>query len=202
MWGRNIMMGYLGREDKTTEDIDPEGWMHSGDLAKVDADEFYYITGRIKELLITAGGENVAPVPIEENIKKELSGLLSNAVLIGDKKKYLTVFLTLRTTIDPATERPTNKLTPAAVDFCRSLGRNHATVEDILNGPDPLVMNAIQGAIDRANKMAVSNAARVQKWTVLPVDVSIPGGELGPTLKLKRFAFNKKYDGAIERLYA
>ena len=63
-------------------------------------------------------------------------------------------------------------------------------------------MAAIQNGIDRANRQAVSNAAKVQKWTVLPEDVSIPGGELGPTLKLKRFAFNKKYTNAIERLYA
>ena len=75
-------------------------------------------------------------------------------------------------------------------------------VDDILSGPDPYVMSAIQSGIDRANSQAASNAARVQRWTVLPIDVSIPGGELGPTMKLKRFAFNKKYVGAIERLYA
>ena len=62
-------------------------------------------------------------------------------------------------------------------------------------------MGAIQAGIDRSNKMAVSNAARVQRWTILPSDVSMPGGELGPTLKLKRFAFNKKYNDAIGRLY-
>ena len=99
-------------------------------------------------------------------------------------------------------DTPTNKLTPTAIEWCKDLGRNNiTTVEDILNGPDGVIMGAIQAGIDRSNKMAVSNAARVQRWTILPSDVSMPGGELGPTLKLKRFAFNKKYNDAIGRLY-
>ena len=122
MWGRNVMMGYLGREDKTSEDIDPEGWLHSGDLATKDKDGFYFITGRIKELLITAGGENIAPCPIEDNIKAELP-IVSNAILIGDKQKFLTTFLTLKTVVDPKTEEPTRELMPAAVDWCKELGR-------------------------------------------------------------------------------
>eukprot|EP00095_Tigriopus_kingsejongensis_P011614 maker-scaffold638_size121162-snap-gene-0.27 protein:Tk11614 transcript:maker-scaffold638_size121162-snap-gene-0.27-mRNA-1 annotation:"long-chain-fatty-acid-- ligase acsbg2 isoform x1" len=201
MWGRNIMMGYLGREDKTSQDIDPEGWMHSGDLAVFDEDGFVYITGRIKELLITAGGENVAPVPIEDLIRKEVP-IVSNAVLIGDKQKFVSVFLTLKTELDPKTDAPTQQLTPSAQMWCESLGRRCSSVDDVLNGPDPIIMAAIQSGIDRVNAHAVSNAAKVQKWTILPNDVSIAGGELGPTMKLKRFAFNKKYDGAIERIYA
>ena len=194
-------MGYLQRPDKTEEEIDSEGWMHSGDKAMVDSDGYVYITGRIKELLITAGGENVAPVPIEDNIKEELP-IIANAVLIGDKKKFLSVFLTLKTEVDPKTEIPTKKLMPQAVEWCTSIGKNGVrSVDDILNGPDPMVMAAIQAGIDRANKKAVSNAARIQRWTILPQDLSIVGGELGPTLKLKRFAFNNKYDSNIDRLY-
>jgi len=74
-------------------------------------------------------------------------------------------------------------------------------VDDILRGPDNVLMSALQAGIDRANSQAVSNAAKVQRWTVLPRDLSVGGGELGPTMKLKRFAFNKKYVDAIERLY-
>ena len=97
---------------------------------------------------------------------------------------------------------PTNALTPEAVEWCRSIGSNATKVTDILNGPDAAVLNGIQAGIDKANKASVSRASVVQKWTVLPLDISLPTGELGPTLKLKRFAFNKKYNHAIERLYA
>ena len=102
-------------------------------------------------------------------------------------------------------DTPTNKLTPSAAEWCSNNGGgNIKTVDDILsgrNGPNPGVMAAIQAGIDRANKKAVSNAAKVQRWTILPTDVSIPGGELGPTLKLKRFYFNKKYADTIDKLY-
>ena len=160
---------------------------------------FCNFTGRKKELLITAGGENVAPVPVEDNIKAALP-CISNVILIGDRQKFLTVFLTFKVVMDNDT--PTNKLSQTALDWIESLGRsNITTVDDLLEKPDPVIMGAIQNGIDKANKKAVSNAARVQKWTILPTDVSIPGGELGPTLKLKRFFFNKKYSAAVDRFY-
>ena len=152
-------------------------------------------------MIITAGGENVAPIAIEEAIKEELP-CISNAVLIGDKQKFLSCFLTLKVVLDKANnDMPTNELTPETVEWCKSVGSNATKVSDILSGPDGYVMKAIQDGIDRANKRAISRAAVVQRWTVLPLDVSIPGGELGPTLKLKRFAFNKKYVSAIDRFY-
>jgi len=201
MKGRNLMMGYLNREDKTTEDIDQDGWLHSGDIGSIDATDFIFITGRIKELIITAGGENVAPIPVEEKIKQELP-CLSNAILIGDKQKYLSCFLTVKVIVDKDNnDMPTNVLTPETVEWCKSVGSNATKVTDILSGPDAAFLNAIQAGIDRANKAATSRASVVQKWTILPLDLSLPTGELGPTLKLKRFAFNKKYDHAIERLY-
>lgn len=141
----------------------------------------------------------MAPVPIEDNIKRELP-CISNVILIGDQKKFLSAFLTFKVVMDD--DCPTSNLAPSAVDWCQSLGRNDAkTVEDILTKPDAKIMAAIQSGIDKANKHAVSNAARVQRWTILPSDVSIPGGELGPTLKLKRFFFNKKYNDTIEKFY-
>ena len=161
----------------------------------------YNFLGRKKELIITAGGENVAPVPIEENIKAVLP-CISNVVLIGDRRKFLTVFLTFKVEMD--NDSPTNKLAPTTLEWIESLGKNLSkisTVDDILQRPDPAIMGAIQAGIDKANKKAVSNAARVQKWTILPTDVSIPGGELGPTLKLKRFFFNQKYETAVDRFY-
>ena len=89
--GRHVMMGYMYNEKATKETIDPEGWLHSGDIGTVE-EGYLKITGRKKEILITAAGENVAPVLLEDEIKRQLP-CVSNAMVIGDRKKYLTVFL-------------------------------------------------------------------------------------------------------------
>ncbi|XP_063598526.1 long-chain-fatty-acid--CoA ligase ACSBG2-like isoform X2 [Penaeus indicus] len=200
MGGRHVSMGYLRMEEKTHEAIDDEGWLHSGDIGKLDSDGFLYITGRIKELIITAGGENIAPVIIEDNLKAELPSL-SNSMLIGDKRKFLSVLLTLKTNMNLDSGEPLDTLSPACIEWCRSVGSSANTIQDILAGPDANVMRAIQEAIDRANKLAPSNAQRIQKWTVLPKDFSLPGGELGPTMKLKRPVVLQKYSETIERFY-
>ena len=162
---------------------------------------FYFLLGRIKELLITSGGENIAPIPIENAIKEALP-CLSNVVLIGDKQKFLSCFLSFNVIIDKENNQmPTDDLTPATVSWCQSVGSNATKVSEILGKPDMNVMKAVQDGIDMANKRSVSRAALVQKWMILPLDLSIPTGELGPTLKLKRFEFNKKYEDAINTLY-
>lgn len=200
MDGQNVMMGYLRTEDKTKDTIDESGWLHTGDVGKIDADGFLFITGRIKEIIITAGGENVAPVPIEDTLKENLP-IISNCMLIGDKKKFLSILITLKVNVDPSTGEPLNTLTKSVVEWCRSIGSSSTTVDDIINGPDVDVMCAIQDAIDKTNKVAPSNAQRVQKWSILPLDFSIPTGELGPTMKLKRIVVTKKYTQTIEKLY-
>ena len=95
MGGRHVFMGYLHDAEKTKEAKDENNWLHSGDLGKMDEDKFLYVTGRIKELVITAGGENIPPVHIEHLVKKECPGI-SNAMLIGDRRKYLTMLVTLK----------------------------------------------------------------------------------------------------------
>lgn len=95
MGGRHVFMGYLNDPEKTKEAKDDHSWLHSGDLGKKDVDGFLYVTGRIKELVITAGGENVPPVHIEQLVKK-VCPALSNAMLIGDRRKYLTMLVTLK----------------------------------------------------------------------------------------------------------
>ncbi|XP_037073692.1 very long-chain-fatty-acid--CoA ligase bubblegum-like [Pollicipes pollicipes] len=201
MGGRHVFMGYLNLPDKTEEAVDANGWLHSGDLGVVDDRGLISITGRSKELIITAGGENIPPVLIEDEVMKELP-IISNCCLIGDKRKFLSMLLTLKVVVDLDTMEPTDQLSPPALEFCRAAGSSARTVQDVLEGPDDKVMTAIQRGLDRANSRAASGAQRVQKWTVLPVDFSIPGGEIGPTMKMKRPVIHKKYSQVIERLYA
>ncbi|CAG0889928.1 unnamed protein product [Cyprideis torosa] len=108
MKGRHIFMGYLGQPNKTTETLDDDGWLHSGDLGRIE-DGFLFVTGRIKELIVTAGGENVPPIPIEDRIKKELSPV-ANVMVIGDRKKFLSCLLTLKTKTNIDTGEPLDDL--------------------------------------------------------------------------------------------
>ncbi|XP_030639776.1 long-chain-fatty-acid--CoA ligase ACSBG2 isoform X1 [Chanos chanos] len=199
-WGRHVFMGYLNMPEKTEEALDSEGWLHSGDLGKQDKQDFLFITGRIKELIITAGGENIPPVPIEDAVKEAVP-LISNAMLIGDKRKFLSMLLTVKCQMNAETGAPEDELTPEAVELCRKLGSNATKVSDIAGGRDRVIYAAIQEGINRVNEKATSNAQRIQKWTVLEEDFSIPGGELGPTMKLKRPVVTKMYKEQIENFY-
>ncbi|XP_025049262.1 long-chain-fatty-acid--CoA ligase ACSBG2-like isoform X2 [Alligator sinensis] len=177
---RHVFMGYLGMEAATREALDEEGWLHTGDLACRDHDGFLYIVGRIKELVITAGGKNIAPVPIEDAVKKEVP-IVSNAVLVGDGRKFLSMLLTLKCQVDPESGAPLDELSPEAVRFCQELGSQATRVSEVLSTRDPAVYQAIQQGMERVNQRAPSRAHRVQKWALLPRDFSIAGGELaGP----------------------
>ncbi|XP_004482294.1 long-chain-fatty-acid--CoA ligase ACSBG2-like isoform X2 [Dasypus novemcinctus] len=200
-WGRHVFMGYLEREDATRETIDDEGWLHSGDLGRVDSQGFLHITGRIKEILITAGGENIPPVPIEDSVKEKLP-IVSHAVLVGDKAKFLSMLLTLKCLTDPVSGEPLDKLSPEATAFCQKLGSPATTVSEIVRLQDPRVFTAIQKGIDAVNQEAISNAQRIQKWVILEKDFSIAGGELGPTSKLKRHFVAQKYQAQIDDFYS
>ncbi|XP_056120905.1 long-chain-fatty-acid--CoA ligase ACSBG1 [Rhinichthys klamathensis goyatoka] len=199
-WGRNVFMGFLNLEHKTKEALDEDGWLHSGDLGKVDEDGFLYIAGRIKELIITAGGENVPPLPIEDAVKQQLP-IISNAMLIGDKMKFLSMLLTLKCTINPETTESTDILSLEAVEYCQRLGSRSTKVSDIIGGKDKLVYQSIEEGIAQVNSKATSNAQRIQKWTILGKDFSIVGGELGPTMKLRRPVVLQKYHSEIQSFY-
>ncbi|KAM6149572.1 long-chain-fatty-acid--CoA ligase ACSBG1 [Erethizon dorsatum] len=200
LWGRTIFMGYLNMEDKTCEAIDSEGWLHTGDTGHLDQDGFLYITGRLKELIITAGGENVPPVPIEEAVKTELP-IISNAMLIGDQRKFLSMLLTLKCTLDPDTSDPTDNLTEQAVEFCQRVGSRASTVSEIVGQRDEAVYQAIEEGIRRVNANAAARPYHIQKWAILERDFCISGGELGPTMKLKRLTVLEKYKHIIDSFY-
>ncbi|XP_021206362.1 very long-chain-fatty-acid--CoA ligase bubblegum isoform X2 [Bombyx mori] len=200
MRGRHVFMGYLNDAEKTKGAIDDDGWLLSGDVGRVDSNNLLYITGRIKELLITAGGENVAPVLIEQAIQAELLHV-GYAVLIGDRRKFLSVLLTLKTKVSPETGEPLDELESEARKWVASLGSSATKLSEIVNSKDPAVHKAIEAGITRANKHAISNAQKVQKFAILPSDFSVYTGELGPTLKIKRNVVYEKYKDIIEDFY-
>lgn len=199
LYGRNILMGYLNDPEKTAEAFDNDHWFHSGDIGVVE-NSIYKITGRIKELIITAGGENIPFPLIEGNIKAELP-IVSNVVLIGDKRKYLSVLLTLKCKLDPNNLLPTDDLTDDVKQWCRIVGYECSRVSDIVDNKPKKVYDSIQDAIRRANEKSISNAQKVQKFTILPRDFSIGTGEIAPTMKLKRCFVVNLYSDLIEDMY-
>ena len=112
-------MGYLNHKEKTLETIDDDGWLHTGDLLTVDDEGFYKIVGRIKEIIITAGGENVAPTNIEDEIKTSLPDIVQQVMVCGDSQPYLSCLITLKVQMDMTTLKPTENLEPRAVKWIR-----------------------------------------------------------------------------------
>eukprot|EP00967_Tisochrysis_lutea_P063069 scaffold81222_cov28-Tisochrysis_lutea.AAC.1 len=198
--GRHVFMGYLKEPEMSADVIDSEGWFHSGDVGFLDDDGMLHITGRIKELLITAGGENIAPVPVEEKLR-ELCPALSNAVLIGDRCKYLICLFTAKTILDPETGLSTGRLAGDAISVSSAKTDFEAAAEAKIQGSAWQVH--LQRAVDEYNrKFAISNAQRIKRFALLPEDFSERGGELTATLKLKRLVVADKYAATIDQLYS
>ncbi|AYV82044.1 MAG: AMP-binding enzyme [Homavirus sp.] len=172
--------------------IDNQGYFHTGDMGHVDKDGYLFITGRKKELIITAGGENIAPIEIENNIKHCLP-IISYAVVVGDQMKYLSVLLVLK--MEPDTvlfSKQTQQLLKSIGSKCTDT----ITAED-----DDKIKKYINDGIQCANKLATSNAHHIKKWKIVPNSFSIKTGELTPTMKLKRNYITKKYKYLIDQLY-
>mmetsp|Transcript_57922 Transcript_57922/g.134949 ORF Transcript_57922/g.134949 Transcript_57922/m.134949 type:complete len:198 (+) Transcript_57922:175-768(+) len=197
------MMGYLANPElgeehvreirlRAGEVIDKEGWLRSGDMGCLSESGFLRVTGRYKELIITAGGENVAPVPMEDSIKR-LCPAISNVMMVGDKRKFNTCLVTLKTE-DASIER----LHRAAL-----LVAGVGTVSEALVSSEfkAFIQNAID-ATNRDSRACPSNASRVQKFALLARDFTVEGGELTPTLKVKRSVVEEKYAKEIAQLYA
>jgi long-chain-fatty-acid--CoA ligase ACSBG len=196
--GRNTMMGYLHAEKVTRETIDEDGYLHSGDCGKIDDDGFCSITGRIKELIITAGGENIPPVLIEDAIKEELP-LLSNVMVIGDRRKFLTAIFTLKVVMD-GDGNPTETLDKAVA--ASVLQGEASTSTNVSEAKEcPKIKAYLEAGLKRANKKAASRAQYVQKYTIIDKDFSVNGNELTATLKLKRRIVMEKYMDVIEAMY-
>lgn len=206
--GRHVFMGYMHMPDKTTEAIDADGWLHSGDVAEFDNNDrpdvpppsgFMRITGRIKELIITAGGENVPPVLIEDEMKSAMLAV-SNVMVVGDRRKFLTMLISLKTVVVPETQEFTDELAPDALYVGKEIGSTATTRTEA--AADPLWRAYFEKGIAAANKKTTSNAQIVQKYELLPTDLSEKQGDLTPTLKLKRSVVAEKYSALIEGMYA
>jgi len=215
--GRNVFMGYLHNEKETTAVFDSEGWFHTGDLGNFDRDNFLYITGRIKELIITAGGENIPPVLIEDEIKLQLGNVISNVMLVGDRRKFLSALVTLKAKPkeSSAVVKENNNQSDTTTDnypFSDELDDSalHALEKAGISGltsvkeaaEDPRVKEYIQNGIEKANRKAISNAQNVQKFVILSRDFTMETNDMTPTLKLKRRVVAEKYSSKIESMYA
>ncbi|MFT7623490.1 MAG: long-chain acyl-CoA synthetase [Myxococcota bacterium] len=174
--GPNVFLGYYKDEDATNDTL-KDGWLYSGDIGKFDRDGYLSITGRIKEIIITAGGKNIAPKNIEAALKNH--PLVSQAVVIGDRRKYLSALLTL----DP--------------DASAAWGKEKDISGDV-HSSEQLIAE-IQGWVDKTNAM-FARVEHVRKFTVLAKDFE-PGNELTPTLKVKRRIVNDLYSDQIEGMY-
>jgi long-chain acyl-CoA synthetase len=178
MRGRNIMRGYLGLPEATAEVIDREGFFHTGDIGELDADGYLKITDRKKDLIKTSGGKYIAPQALEGALKTA-SELISQVVVIGDRRKYVSVLVTV-------VEAEATKLTGA---------RSYAEA-----ARSPLVRQKVQEAIDKVNA-TVPSYETIKRFTVLERDFAQETGELTPTLKVKRKAATQKFKNEIDAMY-
>ena len=180
--GKNVFAGYLNLPEKTAETIDADGWLHTGDVGVVDADGYYKITDRMKDIIITAGGKNVTPSELENDLK--FSPFITDAVVIGDKRPYLTVIIM----IDQENVEKFAQDTDVPFSNYASLTRA------------PEVQALIQGEIDRVNKK-FARVEQIKKFFLLETQLSAEDEELTPTMKLKRKLVEKKYTPQIEAMY-
>lgn len=195
-------MGYYKNRKATQEVYDPEGFVHSGDLGSLK-DGFLEITGRIKELIITAGGENIPPVMLEHTFK-EICPIVSNIMVIGDNRRFLAAIISLKvnTSLDNV---PAQELT----NECKMLMKKILGEEEgerIKTAKDAMGSAALRQYVDKcfetANNRAISRAQHIRKWAFIENDFSVSGGELTPSMKMRRKVIEKMYEKLIEAMYA
>jgi long-subunit acyl-CoA synthetase (AMP-forming) len=182
--GGLVMLGYRGLPDKTAEAIDPDGWLHTGDIATMDEDGYVRIVDRKKEIIINAAGKNMSPANIEATLKSA-SPLIGNAVCIGDAKPYNTALIVLDSDFAPA--------------WAAQNGLAERSLESLAH--EDAVRAAVQQGVDEANAK-LARVEQIKKFVIVEGDWLPGGDELTPTMKLKRKPIAAKYDGEIGGMYA
>ena len=180
--GPQVFQGYWHNDIATAETFDDEGWFLTGDIGLLDDGGFLRITGRKKELIVTAAGKNVAPAPLEDRLRAH--ALISQAVVVGDNRPFIAALIA----IDEE----------AFGEWAAAQGRSGSTVAGSAEDAD--LRAVVQTAIDDAN-LSVSRAESIRKFAILPRDLTLEDGELTPTLKVRRAVVEKSYGHLIEELY-
>ena len=179
-----VFRGYWKNEAATHDAIDVDGWFHTGDIGEIDEDGFVRITGRKKELIVTAGGKNVAPAVLEDRVRAHW--LISQCLVVGDKQPFIAALITIDPESFPAWREKNGK--PAELTLAAAID-------------DPDLRAEVQSAIDDANK-AVSKAESIRKFTILAEDWTEAGGQLTPSLKLKRNVVLAQNADEVAALYS
>ncbi len=180
--GRNVFMGYLNQPEKTAETIDADGWLHTGDVGTVDADGYFRITDRMKDIIITAGGKNVTPSEWENELK--FSPYVTDAVVIGDKRAFLTAIIMID-------QENVEK-------YAQDHNVPFSNYQSLTRAPE--VKKLVQDEIDKVNKK-FARVEQIKKFHLLETQLSAEDEELTPTMKLKRSLVQKKYAPQIEAMY-
>jgi len=180
--GPSVMKGYWNLPDKTAEVFDTDGFFLTGDIAEIDDQGFVRITDRKKDIIVTAGGKNIAPQPIEAELKR--SPLVDNAVIIGDRRPYLIVLLS------PNSE--------ALEAWAENEGIQYSSIEELTRHPKAL---EIYQEVVKTTNAGLAKYEQIKKHEVLPLMLSIDDGTLTPTLKVKRRVVEQQYLELIENLY-
>jgi long-chain acyl-CoA synthetase len=181
--GDHVFQGYWNNPDATAEAIDAEGFFHTGDIGEVDEDGFLRITGRKKELIVTAGGKNVAPAVLEDRLRAH--PIISQAVVVGDRQPFIAALVTIDPEAFPAWRESAGKPASAGVETLRD---------------DPDLRGEVRKAVDEAN-LAVSKAEAIREFRILPRDFTESSGELTPSMKVKRNVVLKEYADEIASIY-
>ena len=180
--GAVVMQGYWQNDAANAEVFTKDNYFKSGDLGKLDDEGYLYITGRKKELIVTAGGKNVAPAVLEDRLRS--NPLISQCMVVGDNKPFIAALITL----DPDSIKP----------WSVANKKEGASIADLAK--DPTLLSAIQSAVDETNK-AVSKAESIRKFTVLPIDFTIAGGHLTAKLSVKRHVVAQQFAREIDELF-
>jgi long-chain acyl-CoA synthetase len=180
--GPNIFQGYYKNEEATKETLE-DGWLHTGDLGRLDEDGFLFITGRKKDIIITAGGKNITPANLENGLKQ--TRWISQAVVIGDRRPYLIALITL----DPE----------EAAALAEHVGADDASLPALAQ--NEAVRAEVQKAVDEVNSH-VGPVEQIKRFEILDHDLSQETGELTPTLKVKRNVVHEKFADVVDRVYA